>query len=414
MKFTPITIVWAVVIFLLSCKRKVEILVNIDTVQKRDIVETVTASGKIQPEIEVKIGSDISGEIIAIFVNEGDSVAEGTLLLEINPDILISNFERAEASLNNALANAAGAKARVEQAKAQFIRAELDYKRNKTLVEQNAISKAEFDALVAAYEVAKAELIAAEQNEIAARYTVESTRAAVKEAKNNLTRTKIYSPASGIVTKINVEKGERVIGAAQMNITELMRIANTSEMLVKANVNENDIVRVHLGDTAEIEVGAYRKRKFQGVVSRVASSVVSSGIAQTSSDEVANYEVVINILKSSYEDLITADNKKLSPFNSGMSATVEIKTRKALQVLSVPIQAVTARPDSAANNEYREYVFLYNNESVKLTPVVTGIQDNKFIEIKSGLQEGDKIVEGPYTVVAKTLKDGDKVKTEKK
>ncbi len=414
MKFTPITIVWAVVIFLLSCKRKVEILVNIDTVQKRDIVETVTASGKIQPEIEVKIGSDISGEIIAIFVNEGDSVAEGTLLLEINPDILISNFERAEASLNNALANAAGAKARVEQAKAQFIKAELDYKRNKTLAEQNAISKAEFDALVAAYEVAKAELIAAEQNEIAARYTVESTRAAVKEAKNNLTRTKIYSPASGIVTKINVEKGERVIGAAQMNITELMRIANTSEMLVKANVNENDIVRVHLGDTAEIEVGAYRKRKFQGVVSRVASSVVSSGIAQTSSDEVANYEVVINILKSSYEDLITADNKKLSPFNSGMSATVEIKTRKALQVLSVPIQAVTARPDSAANNEYREYVFLYNNESVKLTPVVTGIQDNKFIEIKSGLQEGDKIVEGPYTVVAKTLKDGDKVKTEKK
>jgi HlyD family secretion protein len=398
-----------------SCKRKNDILVNLDTVQKRDITETVTASGKIQPVVEIKIGSDISGEVIAIHVNEGDSVAEGTLLLEINPDILQSNYERAEASLNNALAGSAGAKARVEQAKAQFIRAELDFKRNKGLYDQNAISKSEYDAFVANYEVAKAELTAAEQNEIAAKYTVESTRAAVKEAKNNLTRTKIYAPTSGIVTKLNIEKGERVIGAAQMNITELMRIANTSEMLVKVNVNENDIVRVSVGDTADIEVGAYRKRKFQGVVTRVANSVVGNALGQSGSDEVANYEVVINILKSSYQDLITPQNKNLSPFNSGMSASVEIKTQVSKGVLSVPIQSVTARPDTtSANNEYREFVFVYENEKVILSPVITGIQDNKYIEIKSGIQENQTIVEGPYTIVAKTLNNGDKVIVEKK
>lgn len=398
-------------LFLSSCDGGQEIRVSSEKAQKRTIIETVSASGKVQPETEVKISSDVSGEIVQLFVKEGDSVKKGQLLLEVNPDILQTVFEASNANVSASEAQLANARSRVNQAQAQFNRADADFKRSQTLFNKKAISQADFDASKAAFEVAKADLAAAEESVNVAKFNVDNARANKSQAQKNLARTVIFAPTSGIVSKLVVEKGERVVGTAQMSGTELLRIANLNEMEVKVDVNENDIVRLRTGHKAIIDIDAYPNRKFRGTVTQIANSPKSSGVAAAASEEVTNFEVKIRIDRDSYADLITTESY---PFRPGMSATVEIQTKTMKDVLSVPIQSVTTREDSTAvsNPEalMKEYVFVIKGETVKMTEVKTGIQDNRYIILVSGLKDGDEVVEGPYSAISKTLKDGDKIK----
>lgn len=386
------------------------IMVSADTVAVRDIFETVSASGKINPELEVKVSSDVSGEIVELHVAEGDSVKKGDLLMVINPDLYQSEFERNEALLQQTQANLASAKARFSQAKAQFIQAEAAFKRNQSLFQKEAISRMEFEQSETQYLVAQSEMEASKQSIAAAEFTVESTRAALTAARKNLARTRILAPMSGIVSKLAVEQGERVVGTAQMTGTEMLRIANLANMEVTVEVNENDIVKLHLMDTAFIEVDAYNNRKFTGVVTAIANSP-KSGQVQMSTDEVTNFEVKIRILASSYEDLLAEDPKKTSPFRPGMSATVDIRTRRAMGAISVPIGAVTARKDTAnPSAPLKEYVFLVDGEVAKQVEVTTGLQDSRFIELLSGVEAGQVIVDGPYAEVSRNLKDGTQIR----
>ncbi len=389
-----------------------KISVTVDTVRVRNIVETVSASGKIQPEVEVKISSDVSGQIVDLFVKEGDSVKQGQLLLIINPDLYESEFERVSAVVNQTKANVASAQSQLEQAKAQFIQAEATWKRNKDLYERKVISKSEWEQIDTQYEVAKSQYEAAKQSVTAAEYTLASAQASQKAARDNLSRTKIFSPMNGIVSKLSVEKGERVVGTAQMQGTEMLRIANLQEMEVVVDVNENDIVKVDLGDTAYVEVDAYLNRKFTGVVRQIANSPKTT-LNAVSTDEVTNFEVKISILRESYKDLETP--KSISPFRPGMSATVDIVTNRKNHVLTVPIQAVTTRKDtlnegSETTKKYKEYVFVITENKAIQTEIETGIQDNKYIEVLKGLNQGTVIAEGPYNAISKTLSDGAKVR----
>jgi len=395
-----------------------EFEVTTEKSEKRLIIETVIANGKVQPEVQVKISSDVSGEIIELNVREGDQVKKGTILARINPDLYLSARDRLEAAVNTSKANLANAKARAAQSKAQFINIEASFNRNKTLHSQGAISDAEFDAVKSQYEVAKAEVEAAEQSVVAAEYNLKSALASLKEANDNLQRTTIVAPVDGTVSMLNVEKGERVVGTTQMAGTELMRIANLTEMEVKVDVNENDIVRIKLGDTADVEIDAYLGRKFKGVVREIANSAKVTGI---SADQVTNFEVKVRILRSSYEELIDKEKPYLSPFRPGMTASVEIKTNYVEDALSVPIQAVTIREDtSMIKNKYKnneltrensfECVFVIKDGKAVMKKVKTGIQDNKYIQILSGIDLGEEVITGPYTLLSKQLKDGDKVK----
>jgi HlyD family secretion protein len=410
------------------------IKVTTEEVKKRTLIETVSANGKIQPELDIKISPYISGEVVELYVKEGDAVKKGDLLAKIDPKIYISAYERAAATLQMQKASLANSKARLAQVKAQFSKAQEDFKRNKKLFDQNVISQADFDAAKSAYEVAKEEVNAAEENVKAAEYSVSSSEASLKEAKENLTRTNIYSPADGTVSTLNVEKGERVTGASQFSSgTEIMKIADLKRMVVVVEVNENDIVRVSLGDTCIIEVDAYLNKKFEGVVTEMATSANITGV---SADQVTNFEVKILILQSSYQDMIDDSKISSSPFRPGMSASVEIQTETERDVPTVPIQAVTTRADTtgvvkekrsanseegekdAVNKEKEElveYVFLYDEGKAKMQKVKTGIQDDMYIQIIEGVKEGDEVITGPYRAVSKKLKNGDEViKVDKK
>ena len=412
-----IIIIVVLVIFLIIGKKLgwigkgIIIKVSTEMVSRRTIVETVSASGKIQPEIEVKISPDVSGEIIELHVKEGDEVKVGDLLVKINPDIYLASVDRMDAALNSSKANLANAKAR-------FIEAEQSYKRSSKLWKEEVISESEFES-------AKANVAVAKQNMIASEFNIKSAQASLKEARDQLSKTMIFAPVDGIIYALNVEKGERVVGTSQMAGTELMRLANLNEMEVSVEVNENDIVRVIHGDTAEIDVDAYLDRKFKGIVTEVANSANTTGV---SADQVTNFTVKIRILQDSYKDLFDENNPGVSPFRPGMSATVEIQTETAIDVLSAPIQAVTIREDSLSKSEGRERdgknlsqnrnkktaekkecVFIYVDGTVKLQKVKTGIQDNTYIEILDGIDEGQEIISGPYSAISKRLKDGKKV-----
>jgi HlyD family secretion protein len=390
--------------------------VTLDTAKTRNIVETVSASGKIQPEVEVKISSDVSGQIVDLFVKEGDSVKQGQLLLIINPDLYESEFERVSAVVNQTKANLASAKSQQEQAKAQLLQAEANWKRNKSLYEKKVISQSEWDQIDTQYEIAKSQFNSSKDAVMAAEYTLKSAQASQKSARDNLSRTKIFSPMNGIISKLAVEKGERVVGTAQMQGTEMLRVANLQEMEVVVDVNENDIVKLDLGDTTFVEVDAYLNRKFVGIVREIANSPKTS-LNAVATDEVTNFEVKISILRDSYKDILPAHTT--SPFRPGMSATVDIVTNKKSNVLTIPIQAVTARKDTLSadqsSSDFKEYVFILNDKNAKQAEVRTGIQDNKYIEVLSGLKSGDILIEGPYSAVSKELMDGSKVKvTDKK
>jgi HlyD family secretion protein len=423
---SAVVLVVIVVLVVRKSQQKGNIKVATEIVESRTLVETVSANGKIEPAKDVRISPYISGEVVELFIKEGDFVDKGDMLAKIDPEIYISNYERIEAAYKTAQANEANAKARIAQSEAQFNKAELDYNRSKTLFEKDVISQAEFDAATSAFQVAQADVIAAKESYRSAQFQVSSARASLKEAKENLDRTSIFAPNDGTVSKLSVEVGERVTGASQFSAgTEIMRIANLDILEVNVEVNENDIVRVSLGDTAVIEVDAYLDKEFEGIVTEIATSANTVGVTV---DQVTNFDVKIMMLKESYEDLIRPDNPIPSPFRPGMSATVEIETETQYGILTIPIQSVTTRADSTGrrksarekreesqietetkNEKIKEYIFLYKDGLAILTEVETGIQDNTFIQILSGLEEGDEVITAPYRAVSKTLKNKDEV-----
>lgn len=440
--FTKKRIIWILIIFVvvaliagIIAKKKgligkpEETKIATEKVTMRTIVEVVSANGKIAPEVEVKLSPDVSGEVIELYVKEGALIKAGQLLAKINPEIYLSNYDRTVAALNTSQANLANSKARLAQVNSQFINAKSSYDRNEKLHNQKAISDAEYETSKANFEVAKAEVEAADQSVKAAAFNIKSAEAGVKESKENLSKTSIYAPVGGTISKLNIEKGERVAGASQFGSgTEILRIANLQTMEVNVSVNENDIVRVTLNDTAVVEVDAYQNRKFKGIVTEISTSANTVGV---SADQVTNFDVKIRILPDSYKDLIKADKPNDSPFRPGMSATVDIRTESVTNVLTLPIQAVTTRADTSSKaapkmeetgqpeqNEnvkkkmevVQEYVFLFDNGVAKLLKVKTGIQDNTYIQITEGLKEGQEIITAPYRAVSKKLKDGDKVK----
>jgi len=373
-------------------------------VGRATIMETVTGSGKIQPEKEVKISSDVSGEIIALPVKEGQSVKKGDLLVKINPDLYQSGLKRARAAVQNARAN-------LSQAEARLLSAEQDYKRNKQLFAKGIISKADFDKAETNYKVALA-------TKNAAMFSVNSALANLNEAQDNLSRTTIYAPISGTISKLNVEMGERVVGTKQMTGTEIMRIANLNNMEAVVDINENDIVKIKVGDSANIDVDAYLNERFKGVITEIANSADSN---LGSGDQITNFKVKIRVLESSYKHLLKDKPKNYSPFRPGMTASTDIITNIKKDVIAVPISAVTVRSDTIGNTKYSkhekttgntkkfEVVFVNDHGKAKLKAVKTGIQDDSNIEIISGLKEGDEIITGPYNLVSKKLKSGDKI-----
>ena len=374
-----------ILISILTGVIKTEDLPKVETekVERRSITETVSASGKIQPEVEVKISPDVSGEIVELLVKEGDKVEKGELLVKIKPDIYKSILERSKASVNTAKANLAKSKAQLTESQANF-------NRNKRLYNQQAISLSEFEQIEAAYKIAKLNVESSE-------YAVSSAEASLNEAEENLDKTSIYAPVDGTISMLNVELGERVVGTGQMSGTELIRLANLNAMVVAVEVNENDIIRVHLGDTSLIEVDAFWGEEFKGVVTEIASSANVSGV---SADQVTNFEVKIRIL----------DNTNFRP---GMTASVEVQTKLVKDVISVPIQAVTTRKDTAKNEDNKkvECVFLFGNSMANFTIVKTGIQNDKYIEVLEGIADSDVVIVRPYSLISKTLKDGMKVES---
>ncbi|WP_281337123.1 efflux RND transporter periplasmic adaptor subunit [Flavobacterium eburneipallidum] len=388
--------------------------VEIANVNATTIVETVSATGKIQPEIEVKISSEVSGEIIALNVKEGQVVKKGDLLVKINPDLYTSGY-------NRTLSNLSGTKAGLSQADASFKEAKANYERNKTLFEKGIISKSDWDKAISSFEVAKA-------NKQSAYFSVQSASATVNEAKDNLGRTTIYAPADGTISVLNVELGERVLGTQQMAGTELLRVANLNNMEVEVDVNENDIVKIKVGDEANVEVDAYLKKQFKGTVTSISNSASSTLTA----DQVTNFKVKVRILKESYQDLLEGKPATYSPFRPGMTATVDIITKTKSNVLAVPISSVVVKSDTTAVKDFKvedkeeknkapapksdkklECVFVKVGDKAKIRIIKTGIQDDTNIEVLSGLKKGDVVITGPYTTVSKELNSGDKVTLEK-
>jgi len=387
--------------------KDVSTVVELAAVNEINLIETVSGTGKIQPEIEIKITPEVSGEIINLPVKEGQVVNKGDLLVVINPNLYESNLDRMVAMLSTS-------KAGLEQAEAQLKETKASFARNKTLFEKGVISGSEWDQVVRSYEVAKA-------NKNSAFYNVESSRAAVEEAKVNLLKTTIYAPSAGTISRVDVELGERVLGTQQMAGTELLRVANLNSMEVEVNINENDIVKVKVGDETKINVDAFLKKEFKGIVTSISNSASNQTL---SADQVTTFKVKIKILRESYEDLLDGKLEDYSPFRPGMTAAVDIITHVKNKVLAVPISAVVMRSpaDTLSNQEankavqvsdaLKEAVFVEVNGIAQLRFVKTGIQDDKNIEIVQGLKQGDVIITGPYSTVSKTLKHNDKIKKE--
>ncbi len=394
---------------------------------RKDIREQVNASGKIRPEVEVKISPDVSGEIIELHVQEGDSVVKGQLLLKIRPDNYISQRERALAALNNSKAAFEQSKSALAQAEARFIRAKANFERNLKLFEDKVIPASEFEQIKADYAVAQQETASAKSNIEAARFNIQSAQANLSDASENLRKTSIFAPVSGIVSLLNVEQGERVVGTSQMAGTELLRIANLNNMEVRVNVNENDIVRVKIGDSTIIDVDAYSAtgRTFRGVVREISNTAngLATATTTTSTDAVTEFEVKIKILNESFKDLMQNRAHRSYPFKPGMTASVDIITEQKNHVLAVPAAAVTTRdadPDSGAEADkstravkIKEIVFIRENGKAVQKEVKTGIRDFENVEILSGIREGEEVISGPFLEVSKKLKAGDEVTIKK-
>ncbi len=418
-----------------------ELEVDLAKVKRVSIVEKVSASGTVQPVTEVKIAPEVSGEIRELVVEEGDSVRKGEMLVKIRPDTWLSQLERAEASLNQQRANLKSSEAALSRAEATFIRAEQEYKRQEKLWQEKVIAESDWQLAQQNFKVAENDLKSAKQSLQAAGFIVKSSEATVREATENVRLTSVVAPMNGIISKLSVKKGERVVGAQTMTGTELLRIADLNLMEVRVNVNENDIVRVHQGDTAIIDVDAYssQNKEFKGIVTLISNTAKD----KLSADAITEFEVRISILRSSYEDLIKGGNKY--PFRPGMTASVDIITKRKENVLSVPLASVTTRnpekdkkmgegqPSGGSQQrvvqnddqkkaekamEDKVVVFVNDKGVAKMVEVKTGISDYDNIEILEGLSDSAEVVTGPFLVVSKRLKDGEKIKqvnkTEKK
>ncbi len=393
--------------------------VAMQQVMKKDITESVPANGKLYSQTEVKISPEVSGEIIEIYVKEGQAVKKGQLLLKINPNIYNSELIKSEAYVNQMKANESSSKANLAQVEAAFDLAKQSYERNKNLHTQKVISDSEFEQAFSQFKTASANYDAAMKNLEAGGYSVKSAMASLIQTKLNLDKTTIYAPIDGIVSKLNVEKGERVLGTTQMAGTELLRISDLYNMEARVDINENDILRMKIGDTAEIEIDAYLNRKFKGVVTEIAYASKSDFSITT--DQVTNFTVKIKMIADSYADLVAPENGHPFPFRPGMSATASILTNRKQNVFSVPIQSVTTRDLKAESSEQgddkestkkksiEEIVFVVENGKAKAVKVKTGIQDDTNIEIVSGLTGNEKIITAPYKAISKILKDGDMV-----
>lgn len=424
--------------------------VEVEKIKRRTISETVSASGKVFPEKEVKISSDVSGEIVELYVEEGDSVKAGQILARIDPESYESAVEGSQASLNNVKSNLAMQRSAIETSKAQKeqIQAQLNnarrvHERNKQLLQDGVISKQDFEASETNVEQLEANLRSSEASfrsavkaAEGAEYSVKSAEALLKEIQTSLSRTTIAAPTSGVISKLNVEQGERVVGTIQMAGTEMMRLANFNSMEVQVEVSENDILRVSFGDTCDIEVDAYLDEKFKGVVTEIANSAANTGTGNQvvlTSDQVTNFVVKIRILPESYESLLESTGN--IPFRPGMSATVDIYTKTVTDVLSVPIASVTTRDEKdekenaeeekteemeeaeekkKKEEEIKEVVFVFEADTARMTVVKTGIQDNEYIEILSGLSEGEEVVSGPYSAISRTIDAGDRLRIKEK
>ncbi len=414
-----------------------EIEVELVKAKKVSITEKVSASGTVQPVTEVKLAPEVSGEIIELNVEDGDSVRLGQVLVKIRPETWLSQLERSEAALNQQRANVESSRASLSRAEANFMRAEQDYKRQEKLWNEKVISEADWQLSQQNYKVANNDLTSAKQSLEAAKYIVNSTEASVKESRENVRKTSVVAPMKGIVSKLSVKQGERVVGTATMGGTEMLRIADLNKMEVRVNVNENDIVRVHYGDTVLIDVDAYSNisKEFKGIVTNIANTAKD----KLSADAITEFEVRILILQTSYQDLIKMGNK--FPFRPGMTASVEIITTRKDNVLSVPLAAVTTRkPDGVEENtansnnnggnnrkpvitdskkvveKKQDKIVVFVNEKgvAKMVEVKTGISDYDNIEIISGIADSVEIVTGPFLVVSKRLKEGDKIVQAKK
>ncbi len=413
--------------------------VSVEKVVKRSITEVVTASGKVYPEIEVKISPDVSGEIVELTVQEGDSVKKGQLLARVYADILATQRDQAAAGVNQQQAQVQNSTASLESFKARMEQAEKQYRRQKQLFDEKVISRLEFEQAEGTYLTAKADYAAATQNIRSGQAGVQSAQASLQRANKDLGRTSVVAPMNGVVSLLNVKKGERVVGNSMMAGTEMMRVADMRVIEVRVDVGENDIPKVKIGDTAIVEVDAYNKRKFKGVVTQIASTNRGAGgTTQVSTTDVTNYEVRIRLDPASYQDLMDNAKAKSFPFRPGMSASADIQTKTHADVISVPINSVTTRDkndtgkvamnekkakkvEAPANNgqeemsgdieDLEEVVFVLQTDgAVKRVKVRTDIQDMTHIEVLSGVKEGDQVITGPYTIVSKMLRDGMKVK----
>ncbi|MBA4053689.1 MAG: efflux transporter periplasmic adaptor subunit [Marivirga sp.] len=410
-----------------------ELEVELAKAKRVTIVEKVSASGTVQPVTEVKIAPEVSGEIIELLIEEGDSVKRGETLVKIRPDTWQSQLERAEAGLSQQRANLEQSKASLSRSQATLIRSEAEFKRNEKLWKEKVISDADWQLATQNYEVAKNDVSSSEQMVEAARYVIRSTEASLREARENFRKTTVVSPMDGVVSKLIVKTGERVVGTATMTGTEMLRIADLHKMEVRVDVNENDIVRVHVGDTAVIDVDAYssQNKEFRGIVTLIANTAKD----KASTDAITEFEVRILILSSSYQDLVKAGNK--FPFRPGMTASVDILTTTKVNALSVPLASVTTRnpedektaenngsdgpPQPASNQgndgkktekkkEDKTVIFINDKGVAKMTEVKTGISDYDNIEILSGISDSTEVVIGPFLAVSKRLKDGEKIK----
>ncbi|QXV66493.1 efflux RND transporter periplasmic adaptor subunit [Mucilaginibacter sp. 21P] len=392
--------------------------VAVEKAESRDINETVSASGKIKPHIAVKISPEVSGEVVELPIKEGDVVKKGQLLCRIRPDILKSGYERAVASYNTQKASVGNSAQMLKQSEASFANQQSTYKRSKELFDKKVLTIAEFDKIKADYESAKAALEAARQNVIGSKFGLEQSQASVKEASDNLAKTTIYAPVDGVVSKLSIEKGERVLGTQQFAGTEIMTISDLTKMDVNVDVNENDINRISVGNKAQIEVDAFQGKKFEGEVIEIGSS---ANVVGTNADQVTNFTVKVRITAQSYMDILRKNAENHSPFRPGLTATVDINTNH-VKALSVPIQSVTTREDKnkdkapakegdddkkkASEAPAKEYVFVLQGTKVKQVEVKTGIQDDTYIQILSGLKGGEEVVSAPFAAISKTLNDG--------
>jgi HlyD family secretion protein len=414
--------------------------VTAEKVQRRNITEIVNASGKIYPEIEVKVSPDISGEITELNVQEGDTVKKGMILARIYADLYSLQSAQAASGVAQSQAQVGNSVAAINALKATLDQTEKTYEMQKKLFDDKVISRFEFNNAEAAYKAAEANYNAAKQGIKGGEASVQSARANLARANKDLGRTIIVAPMDGVVSLLNVKKGEKVAGNSFNVGTEMLRIADMAKIEIRVDVGESDIPKVHLGDSAIISVDAYNDRKFKGIVTQIASSnngaATQSLLANTSTD-VTNYKVYVRLLQESYTDLL---GKGSFPFRPGMSASADIQTKTHANVLSVPINSVTTRDpkdssNAAAKNTSTDkpaaggdvvekttnpddldvVVFVLDKEgTVKKVKVKTSIQDINHIEITGGLKEGEEVITGPYDVVNKILKEKDKVKVVEK